>query len=110
MEEAASDYGGFSLADDELVFVHLLLYGLDMKAPSVADARRWAEHYGIEGRENHIVLVGDPAMLGSATLALVPGLQAVDRDFVLRLDAAGKSPAHDLWTELLPGVRTLLDE
>ena len=44
MDRAARNYGGFSLDDDRLVFVHLLLYGFDMGAPSASDAREWAEH------------------------------------------------------------------
>lgn len=110
MEEAASGWGGFSLDDDRLVFVHLLLYGFDMKAPSLADAREWAEHYGIDERPNHVVLVGDPRMLSSETYQMIPGLQVVDRSFELRYDGTGRRPPHDLWTVLLPGVRGLLDE
>lgn len=104
LDRAAADYGGVSLDDDELVVVHLLLYGFDMEAPSLADAREWAEHYRLVDRPNHIVLVGDPRMLGSETFKMIPGLQVVDREFVLRYDAAGRSAPHDLWTELWPGL------
>lgn len=107
-DEAAEAYGHVSLDDPDIVFVHLLLYGFDRKAPSVADAREWAEHYGLDRRENHVVLVGDPRMLGPATLGMIPGLQLVDRDFVLRFDSAGARPPHDLWTELWPAVAGLL--
>ena len=108
LEDAAEDYGGFALDDDRLVFVHLLLYGYDMNVPSLEDARAWAEHYGLEDRSNHLVLVGKPGMLGPNTRKMIPGLQVVDRDFVLRYDGAGRRAPHDLWTELLPGVPALL--
>ena len=104
MDQIARDYGGVSLDDERLVFVHLLLYGFDMQAPSVADAREWAEHFGLDERPNHLVLVGDPRMLGSVTYRMIRGLQLVDRDFVLRFDSAGQSAPHDVWTELWPGV------
>ncbi len=68
IDEAARDYGGVSLDDSRIVFVHLLLYGFDDEAPSLADAREWAEHYGIDERPNHVVLVGDPGMINPALL------------------------------------------
>lgn len=110
MDQIARDHGGVSLGDERIVFVHLLLYGFDMQAPSVADAREWAEHYGLHERSKHLVLVGDPRMLGSSTYSMIPGLQLVDRDFVLRFDSAGRSAPHDLWTELWPGVAGALAE
>ena len=110
MDEAARDYGGVSLDDERLVFVHLLLYGFDLDSPSLEDAREWAEHYGLTERANHLVLVGDPRMLGDDTFRMIPGLQLVDRDFVLRYDSTGRRPEHDLWTELWPGVAGALGE
>jgi len=110
MDEAARSWGGFSLDDERLVFVHLLLYGYDMKAPSLEDTREWAEHYGLDERANHVVLVGDPRLISSETFRMIPGLMVVDHDFVLRFDGTGRRPPHDLWTVLLPGVRGMLDE
>ena len=110
MDDAAEDYGSVSLDDDRIVFVHLLLYGFDMDAPSVDDAREWAEHYGLDDRPNHVVLVGDPRMLGPDTFSMIPGLEVVDRDFVLRFDSAGRGAPHDLWRDLWPGVAGVLGE
>ena len=109
LDDAAEDYGGVSLDDEDLIVVHLLLYGFDMKAPSVDDAREWAEHYGLDKRPNHVVLVGEQDMISAATRAMIPGVQVVDRDFVLRYDGAGSRAPHDLWTEVLPGVAEVLD-
>ena len=110
MDDAARDYGGVSLDDDRLVFVHLLLYGFDMKIPSLEDALEWAEHYALDQRDNHVVLVGDARMLSAKTRGMIPGLQLVDRDFVLRYDSTGRNPEHDLWTDLLPSLAAVLDE
>jgi len=108
LDDAARDYGRVSLDDEGIVTVHLLLYGVDRQAPSLADARDWAEHFGLDERPNNIVLVGDQRMLGSATLRMIPGLQVVDRNFELRYDSAGNASPHDLWTETWPGVKSLL--
>jgi hypothetical protein len=88
----------------------MLLHGLDMHAPSLSDTRAWAEHHGLEDRPNHIVLVGDPRLESSASFRMTPGLQLIDAEFDLRLDAAGNGTPQDLWTELWPGVGPALDE
>ena len=110
MDDAARNYGGVSLDDDRLVFVHLLLYGFDMGAPSVAEAREWAEHYGLDERSNHLVLTGDASLVCDESFGMIPGLQVVDRNFVLRYDGAGRRAPHDLWTEVWPGVAELLEQ
>jgi hypothetical protein len=110
LDDAARDHGGVSLDDPRLVVVHLPLHGPDMEAPGVDEAREWAGHYGLDRRENHLVLLGDASMLGSETFDMIPGLQLVDRDFRLRDDAAGRNPAHDLSTELLPALAGVLAE
>ena len=92
---------GASLDDPDLVFIHLLLYGLDMHAPTQADARRWREHFGID-RPNQLVLYGDERFINPASYAMIPGFQLVDRDFILRSDATGHHPTHSLYRDLLP--------
>ena len=110
LDQAARDYGGVSLDDERLVVVHLLLYGLDMEAPSLEDARAWAGHYGLDERENHVVLVGDERYVSKASYRMIPGLQLVGADFTLRVDAAGRGAPNDMWRELWPAVGPALDE
>lgn len=86
-----------------------MLYGFDRQAPTVADANEWAEHFGIDQRDNHVVLVGDPRLIGPESFGMIPGLQLVDREFVLRADAAGRQAPDDMWTELWPAVGELLE-
>lgn len=109
LADAARDYGGISLEDDRIVVVHLLLYGPRMKAPTVAEARAWAEHYGYADRDGHVVLVALPEMLGPASFAMVPGIQVVDPGFTLRLDGAGRTAEHDLWREVWPSVGEIVE-
>ena len=40
---------------------------------------------------------------------MIPGFQLVDRDFILRCDA-GNPPRQNLYQELLPMVRTVLNQ
>ena len=109
MKEIARQYGGFDLSDERIVKVYLLLYGMDLQAPTPDDAKAWAEHYGLDRSQNEIVLTGLPSMIGDESFAMIPGVQLVDRDFILCVDSTGRSnQQHDLYRDLLPRVPSLL--
>jgi len=112
VEEMLREYGGgISLDDERLVIVHLLLYKPGRKGPpSVELGRRWAKHFGLVGKENMIVLIGEEYLIGKASYAMIPGFHLIDRDFVFRYDAAGHHPRHDVWRELMPALPGLLAE
>lgn len=111
VREMLEQYAHVDPYDDRLVYVQLLLY--DMKragAPTLDVARRWAEHFGIADLPDTYVLVGEPYLIGPASFRMIPGFQLIDRDFVLRYDAGGHHPVHDLWRELMPAVGGLLEQ
>ena len=94
------------LSDDRLVYVQLLLYSMEMGAPGAADAARWEAHF--PGPPNRRVLVPKRSLVGPASYDLIPGLQVVERDFVLRGDSTGHSPKEDLYRQVLPRIPELL--
>lgn len=100
---------GATLDDPDLLFIHLLLYNMRMKAPTQEDAARWAAHFGIDA-PNHRVLYADERFIGPASYNMIPGFQLVDRDFVLRSDSTGHRPRNDLYSELLPLLGRMLRE
>lgn len=104
--------GGVSLEDDRIVQIHLLLFNLQMQGPTQADAALWSDHFGLAERKNAYVLAGGPELLApavyQASYDLVPGLQLVDRDFILRSDATGHNPRDSMWHTLMPMVPELL--
>jgi hypothetical protein len=100
--------GGLSLSDRRIVFVQILLYSMSMDAPTPADAREWAEHFGLDRSKNHVVLAGTKDLLGQASYDMIPGFQLVDRNFVLQADSTGHNPRHNLVSHLLPMVPQLL--
>jgi hypothetical protein len=114
--DALEDYfprytGGISLSDPRIAYVQVLLYGLDLHAPSPADAKAWAHHFKFEERSNVYVLAGTPELIGPASFAMIPGFQLIDKNFVLRAWWYGETgTGDDLWTKLLPMVPQLLDE
>ena len=57
------------------------------------------------------MLAGLPTMISQASYEMIPGLQLVDRDFILRVDATGRSQQqHDLYRDLLPRVGAMLSQ
>ncbi len=109
IERYLPDYaGGVTLGEGDLVLIHLLLYDFFMEAPDVEDARMWAEHFGLDQRTNVHVVVSARDMRGRASFDMVPGFHLVDRQFRLRKDSTGHRPRHNLFTELLPEIPSLL--
>ena len=100
--------GGVDIGNPDLKVIHLLLYDFNMRQPSVNDAKAWAEHFGLDRQDNIIVAVSKSDLRGKASFAMIPGFQLVDRDFVLRQDATGHRPRHNLFSELLPMIPNLL--
>jgi len=103
-------FAGLKLNDPRLVFVQLVLFNPEMQPPTPDDARRWAEHFRLHRSKNYIVLAGDERLAMDASRQLVPGFQLIDRDFILRGDSTGSSPAHDLYEDLFPMLRDLVDQ
>ena len=99
-----------SLDDERIVFVQVLLYDLSLGAPTVDDAKRWAKHFRSGRSKGAVVLVPKKDLRGPGSYNLIPGFQLVDRNFVVRSDSTGHHPRHNLYTELLPAVRGLLEE
>jgi hypothetical protein len=108
IENYALQYAGVKLGSDDVVFVQVLLYGKSLSAPTQAEVTGWAEHFQMNHGENKIVLRGDPSMLSRETYEMIPGFQLIDRDFVLRSDSCGHRPQDNLYTDLLPLLRTLV--
>jgi hypothetical protein len=109
IKEAARTHGRFDLSDDRIVKVYLLLYGMDMQAPSPRDAKAWADHFGLDRSKNEIVLAGLSTMISDQSYAMIPGLQLIDQDFILRVDCTGDpGRGNNLYRDLLPRVPGML--
>jgi hypothetical protein len=52
---------------------------------------------------------GDERFINPASYKMIPGFQLVDRAFILRADATGHTPTHNLWEDLLPMLGLALE-
>ena len=99
---------GATLDDPRIVWVQLLLYNMQMQAPTVDDLKRWSAHFPTVRKPNCVVLAATPEMLGSASYAMIPGVQLIDRQFVLRSDFRGHGGGDDLNGHLIRLVREMI--
>lgn len=114
IEDTFQQYAGVSLDDPRVVFIQLLLFNMQMKSPTAKDVERWSNHFHSGMKKKPIVLAGAPEFLQppyyQKTYDLIPGFQLIDKKGVLRYDATGHNPRHNLWSDLLPAVRRVLAE
>ena len=92
----------------DLLTVHLLLFSTRSHPPTMEQARQWVKHFGLDDRANAVVLVGDRRYARQATLKIVPGIQFVDRDFILRADGGGIRSPDNIYTKVIPMVARAL--
>ncbi len=94
-------------ANPHIVFVQLLLYDMNMQAPSKEDARAWAEHFQLSKRNNHYVSISPYDIRNHHSFKMIPGFQLIDENFILRIDSTGHKPKHSLYYDLLPTLNKL---
>lgn len=74
IERYAQRYARPSLEHRDIVFVQLVLYGMDGRSPpSEDDVRAWASHYRLDRARNQVVLAGDARFISRETRRLIPG-------------------------------------
>lgn len=109
IERYARSYANLSLDHPGIVFVQLVLYGMDGRGPpSEEDARAWAKHFQMDRSRNRVVLIGDARFISPEARRLIPGFHLIDRNGILRA-MSSNDPAHDsLHGSLLPKLASLV--
>jgi len=110
IDRYAKTHVGVSLDHPDLVFIQLVLYGMDGRSPpSEADVRAWATHFGMDRNRNEVVLTGDQRFISPETRRLIPGFHLIDRSGILRA-LSSNDPRHDrLYDGVLPKMASLLN-
>ena len=97
-----------TLPHDHIVELKIIVYGEGNAQGSRDDAQNWAEHFGFKRSDNVIVAVPEKDLRGKKSDSLIGGFQLVDRNMILRVDSAGKTPKHNLQMTLAPLVPKLI--
>ena len=98
---------GLDLYSGEVNYVVVVVYNDKLESPTAQDLSDWRTHFHIDVHDNAHV-VSSAELASGDTLKMIPGFMLLDRDQTIVFDSTGHSPKHDLYTELLPGVRALL--
>lgn len=107
---AEQSEGAKSLPHPEVVTIKVIINGAEGGQATVNDAEKWAEFYRLSKENNVIVAVPVKDMRGKTTDGIVPGYQLLDKEMVLRVDAAGPVPKHNLEMTLVPYLSKMLDK
>ncbi|MDH5721730.1 MAG: hypothetical protein OEY94_00185 [Alphaproteobacteria bacterium] len=99
--------GSFSLPHAEVIVLKLIVYNQEGTQPNAMDAESWANFYRLKKEDNYYVVVPAKDFRGEETDRIVPGYQLIDRDFNLRVDAAGPAPKHNFKMSLIPHIPKL---
>lgn len=99
---------GLDLFDGQVAFVQLILYDTALKAPSKEALSAWRRHFHFDQHPNVFIVTGGEALCNSESFKRTPGFALLDKEGVMRFEALGHNPRHNLYTELLAGVRGLL--
>jgi len=109
IERYYDDYtGGNQLFSGDVSFVQLVVYNLNLNAPSAEELALWKDHFKLSTHDNAYVVSGGKALANRASFKMIPGFLLLGTDLKVLYDSTGHTPRHNLFTELLPAVPLLL--
>lgn len=108
IDEYFKQYTGHELHSSDINFVQLIVYNLDLKTPSTEDLAKWRKHFELD-QSNSYVVHGGHALANKASFNMIPGFQLLDRNQKVLFDSTGHQPKHDLYRELLPAMKKMLE-
>ena len=100
-------YAGFDLHSPEVNYVVVIVYNDKLESPTAQDLSAWRKHFHMESDRNTYV-VSSPELASGDSFKMIPGFMLLDRGQSVVFDSTGHKPKHNLYTELLPGVKPLL--
>lgn len=98
----------FSLPNDNVVEINVLVYAQDGAQTTVDDAANWATHFDLEQEQGVIVAIAQKDIRSEESDKIINGFQLIDQNHILRVDASGPEPKHNLKMTLIPMLPKLL--
>jgi thioredoxin 1 len=99
---------GVEFDPEEWVHVALLVAGPEGGAPTAADARAWAQHFGIDVKQGRIVAAASTATLERGVRNFAPGFHLLDKRFVVQAVGTSGDIAERLRLDVLPALADAL--
>lgn len=125
IDQMIADFSALSPDDERLLVVELLIYGPDRAQAEYSHIADWTQHFhrsteqppkeegGVGAaqvptqllpRARRLTVVPAIDMRGPESFALIPGIQLLDKDGILRFDATGATPRHKLQQDVMPAI------
>ncbi len=98
----------FSLPNEDVIEVSVIVYTQDGGQASVDDAKNWADHFNLSKDNGEIVAVPKKDIRGEESDKIINGFQLIDKNNILRVDSSGPEPKHNLRMTLVPLLPKLL--
>ena len=106
-EKYFEQYTGFDLYSGEVNYVVVVVYNDKLQSPTARDLYNWRNHFHMQHRDNAFI-VSSSELASKESFEMIPGFMLLDRDQTVIFDSTGHKPKHNLYSELLPGVKDLL--
>ena len=100
-------YAGLDLYSGDVNYVVVVVYNDKLRTPTAQDLSKWRSHFQMESH-NNAYFVSSTELASGDTYKMVPGFMLLNSDQSVVFDSTGHNPKHNLYTELLPGVKGLL--
>ena len=107
LETYFRQYAGLDLHSGEVNFVVVAVYNDKLQSPTAQELSDWRDHFRI-GRHGNTHIVSSPDLASGDSFKMIPGFMLLDQRLRVVFDSTGHNPKHNLYTELLPGVKSVL--
>lgn len=95
---------------NRISFLQIVFRDLKNGPPSIEALKNWSEHFKLSSLPDQFVVTASAALVARTATAEIPGFLLLDKNLVVRADATGINPTHNLFRELLPMIPSLLEE
>ena len=102
-------YTGGDLYSGEVNYVVVVVYNDKLESPTAQDLNDWRSHFQMN-RYDNAYIVSSSELASGDTFKMIPGFMLLDRNQSVVFDATGHNPKHNLYSELLPGVKVMLEQ
>ena len=107
IEHYVKDFGKTELFSDKINFVQIIIYNLQLKAPTPKELGAWRSHFHLNDHPNTFILSGGEPLASRASFYMIPGFLLLDSNLKVLFDATGHQPKYDLYRQLLPGLANI---
>ena len=105
-EKYFQQFAGLDLYSGQVNYVVVIVYNDKLESPTAEDLSSWRSHFHLEHDNTYVV--SSQELASGDSFNMIPGFMLLDSNQSVVFDSTGHKPKHNLYSELLPGVKALL--